>query len=102
MRGDLLYEDKDISISLERSRGYAVCHCEIHKTAPSVLKRCRNTIARLHADKKDETAYAFCTCGDTKHQKFLALMGFKFFKNTWILDDQKKDKIIELWRREYA
>ena len=100
MTKKLLYVDDDIEIAMQDINGMAMCHCEIARTVPSVIKRCRHHIERLQASYQRD-AYGVSELDDKKHHRFLRLMGFKPFRNKWISDDLG-DRIVKIWVRTYA
>ncbi len=100
MRGRVIYREPDFVFSQESSRGHSLYHCEVFKATPSVLKRCRQAVSLLVAEKK-ETSYALCEKDNDKLKKFLRFVGFKYERNTWDIDAQGRDRILELWKVDY-
>ena len=100
LKGEILYLDADLGISFQDVNGMGMCHCEINTPTRAVLKRCRMQIDRLQWEHKRD-AFGVAERGDTKHHKFLTMMGFKRFKNQWILDENGNDKIVQIWWREF-
>ncbi len=100
LRGEILYEDDDFSLSLERVSGHALCHCGVTNSSVSIIRKCKAVIRRLVCEKAED-GYALCSKENTKLKRFLKLVGFQYIRNIWGLDDQGKDQILELWRVGY-
>jgi len=99
-KGDLLYLDDDFGISLEYVNGLGFAHCEMNNWSPTIRKRCKSAIDRLQREHKID-AYAASAKADKKHQKFLKAMGFEFFKNKLILDEEGNNLVMSIYWREY-
>jgi hypothetical protein len=101
LRGKILHHDDEFGISFEDKFGFAFCHCEIYKCAPSVLKRCRDKIRSLQIEHRRD-AYGVSKLDDEKHKRFLKIMGFTHYKNSWIVDENDEDHLISIYIKEYA
>ncbi len=98
--GEILYKDEDFCLTWEKPNGYAVCHAEVYRTAPSVVKRFRGEVANQVSLQKED-GYVLCDKRNTKLKRFLKLVGFKYVRNLWRLDAQGDNLIVELWGVNY-
>jgi hypothetical protein len=98
LRGKLLHQDDEFGISFEDKDGLAFCHCHVYKSTHGVLRRCREKIEELQMSHQRD-AYGVSKLSDKKHHKFLVLMGFEHFKNSWVVDDDDQDQLISIFIR---
>ena len=98
-KGKILYLDDDFGISFQDINGLAMCHCEVNKWSPDIARRCRMQIDKLQREYQRD-AYGVARRDDLKHHKFLKRMGFQFFRNKWILDEDNNDLIIQIWEKK--
>mgnify|MGYP001283816474 CR=1 FL=1 len=100
LKGTTIYKDHDFGVSYKETGGLPVAHCEVWHWSPSIAKRCRLVIDKLMREHRRDVL-GISKPGDRKHHKFLRMMGFTFFRNKWILDDDGEDLTISIWIRHY-
>jgi len=83
-------ETPSFTISLEFDSGYTLIHCEVfvyNKTVKRELQHALNLLLSI----RQTPLLAVHDQGDTKHLKFLTLLGFEFLTTTECLDDNQRD-----------
>jgi hypothetical protein len=87
---------REYTIFLQDIDGTTWAHCDVREWSGSVAKRLRADVDTL-VEMQGAPVFAMNEpVGDVKHQKFLALMGFQFFKNLPALQGGE----VPVYRRE--
>ena len=96
----IIHEDQDFKISYEETGEMPMAHCEVINWSPSIAKHVRQVIDRLVSEHRRDVM-GIALPGDKKHHKFLRMMGFEFFRNKWIVDENDQDLTVSIWIRYY-
>lgn len=72
----LVNDDDSYTANLEYVDGWFLMHCEVHKTAPSTIKRIKEHI-KLIKHQLEETGYTLPLISATRNQHFSRLIGGK-------------------------
>jgi hypothetical protein len=87
---------KEFVIYLEENNGFFFIHCDVNVTWSKKVKRKLQIAFDMITKNWEKELYAIHTPNDKKHEKFLKMFNFNFFKKIEGLDGN--DYHIYVWR----
>ena len=99
--GTIVYLDDDFGISYQETTGdRPQCHFQVNNWSPSIARRCKVVVDDLMREyRRDVMGIAHPE--DRKHHKFLRLIGFRHYRNRWIIQ-RGEDAVISIWLRDFT